>query len=56
MKNQIFYCKQCDLYTLKKLCPNCNKKTENPKPAKYSVDDKFGKYRRLAKINQKESN
>ena len=27
----------------------CNKKTDNPKPAKFSPEDKFGKYRRLAK-------
>ena len=49
MKKQIFLCVPCQIYTMKEICPNCNKKTENPRPAKYSVDDKFGKYRRLAK-------
>ena len=55
MKQQIFFCKYCHIYTLKKECLNCNAKTENPKPAKYSEEDRFGKYRRLAKkekINQ----
>jgi H/ACA ribonucleoprotein complex subunit 3 len=51
MKHQIFFCESCDLYTLEKECPKCKKKTENPKPAKYSVEDKFGKYRRIAKKN-----
>lgn len=51
MKNQIFYCKSCDHFTLKDKCPKCNKKTINPKPAKYSLDDKWGKYRRLAKTS-----
>ena len=40
MKEQIF------------LCSKCNSKTENPKPAKFSLIDKFGKYRRLAKQNE----
>ena len=49
MKKQIFFCKSCHTYTLKQICSKCNSKTENPKPAKYSVEDKFGKYRRIAK-------
>ena len=49
MKEQIFLCKSCHVYTLEKTCPKCNSKTENPKPAKFSLEDKFGRYRRLAK-------
>ncbi len=49
MKHQIFHCTKCHIYTLEKNCPKCKAKTENPKPAKYSVEDKFGKYRRMAK-------
>lgn len=52
MKKQILYCKTCKKFTLKHKCSKCNKKTENPKPAKYSVEDKWGKYRRLAKSSQ----
>jgi len=49
MKEQIFLCKSCHVYTLKKTCSKCKSQTENPKPAKFSLEDKFGKYRRLAK-------
>jgi H/ACA ribonucleoprotein complex subunit 3 len=51
MQAKIFECKKCKEYTLKKNCPKCNTPTVNPKPAKYSTIDKFGKYRRLAKKN-----
>ena len=49
MKEQIFLCKNCKNYTLEKICQLCGSKTENPTPAKFSILDKFGKYRRLAK-------
>jgi len=49
MHTKIFFCENCRIYTLEKLCPKCNSKTENPKPIKYSPEDKYGKYRRLAK-------
>ncbi len=51
MKEQIFLCKTCQIYTLEKNCQKCGDKTKNPKPAKFSLQDKFGKYRRLAKKN-----
>lgn len=31
---------------------HCDKKTISPKPAKYSPEDKYGKYRRIAKKQQ----
>jgi H/ACA ribonucleoprotein complex subunit 3 len=46
---RIFKCPKCSTFTLKESCPKCNSKTENPKPARYSPQDKYGKYRRLAK-------
>ena len=49
MKKEINLCTSCHIYTMKKNCPKCNEKTENPRPAKYSVEDKFSKYRRLAR-------
>jgi|TARA_B100001971_G_C18102652_1_gene489740 H/ACA ribonucleoprotein complex subunit 3 len=42
-------CTKCNSYTLKDICPKCNAKTDNPLPAKYSPDDKYGSYRRTAK-------
>ena len=41
-------CTVCGKYTLKNKC-GCGAKALDPKPAKYSVDDKWGKYRRIAK-------
>ena len=47
MAKNILKCVKCDSYTLKNI--HCNNETINPKPAKYSPEDKFGKYRRVAK-------
>jgi len=46
---KIMKCPDCNTYTLKDSCPNCKIKTINPRPAKFSPEDKYGKYRRLAK-------
>lgn len=43
-------CRKCGVYTMKDICIKCNGKTENPKPAKYSPEDKYGSYRRKAKM------
>jgi len=45
----ILTCGKCGGYTMKEHCPKCKVKTDNPKPAKYSLDDAYGKYRRKAK-------
>jgi len=45
----ILKCPVCGNYTLKSLCSKCNVKTVSSRPAKFSVDDKYGKYRRIAK-------
>lgn len=39
-------------YTMKETC--CNKKTINPKPAKYNPEDPYGLYRRKAKKTERE--
>lgn len=44
---RISKCVVCGAYTMKDT--HCNQKTLGPKPAKYSPEDKFGKYRRQAK-------
>jgi len=49
MKTEILYCNMCKTYTLKTQCKQCSEKTVTPKPAKYSPEDKYGKYRRLYK-------
>ena len=43
----IHKCSKCGEYTMKD--EHCSEKTHSPKPAKYSPEDKFGKYRRIAK-------
>lgn len=34
---------------MKEICPKCGSKAVNPKPPKFSLEDKFGRYRRKAK-------
>lgn len=46
---QIFYCENCSVYCLEKNCLKCSKKTSNPCPAKYSPEDKYAKYRKIAR-------
>lgn len=43
----IMHCTKCGAYTLQK--EHCETRTENPRPAKYSPDDKYAEYRRKAK-------
>lgn len=43
-------CKKCLVYTLKEVCPRCGEKTSTPHPPKFSPEDKYGKYRRLMKL------
>ncbi len=49
MKTEILQCSSCNNYTIEKKCKKCNTKTVTPKPAKFSPEDKYGKYRRIAK-------
>ena len=45
----ILKCGNCGKYTMKEIC-TCGGKALSPKPAKFSVEDKYGSYRRKAKI------
>ena len=45
MKVEILQCSKCKDYTLEKECSECNQKTITPKPARFSIEDKYGKYR-----------
>jgi len=49
MARHIFYCKACDAFTMEESCPKCKGKTESTIPAKFSPEDKWGKYRQMAK-------
>ncbi|QLC49199.1 RNA-protein complex protein Nop10 [Methanolobus zinderi] len=45
---KIYRCKNCGRYTLEEKCPVCGSLTVDPRPAKFSPEDPYGKYRRLA--------
>jgi H/ACA ribonucleoprotein complex subunit 3 len=49
MKTRIRKCASCGTYTLKERCPKCDLPTVMPVPARYSPEDRFGKYRRATK-------
>ncbi|MFQ5800847.1 MAG: RNA-protein complex protein Nop10 [Candidatus Hydrothermarchaeales archaeon] len=44
------YCRGCKRYTLKKRCGRCGGKTVNPHPARFSLQDPYGEYRRKLKL------
>tara|TARA_Y100000034_G_C6893729_1_gene411622 strand:+ start:784 stop:936 length:153 start_codon:yes stop_codon:yes gene_type:complete len=48
MSKIILKCVECRNYTLNSKC-SCGGKALDPRPAKFSPEDKWGKYRRLAK-------
>lgn len=50
--SQILYCSKCDKFTMNEIC-SCGEKTNTTKPAKYSLDDKWGVYRREFKKEHK---
>ncbi len=50
MVPHIMFCAQCRRYTLKEKCPRCKSVTHDPKPLRYSPQDRYGKYRRMAKM------
>ena len=47
MAKHIMKCVVCNEYTMKDI--HCGKPTINPKPPKFSIEDNYGKYRRIAK-------
>ena len=51
--NHILRCPKCKEYTLHEVCPLCNVETVRPIPSKYSPEDKYGHYRRLAKFDER---
>jgi H/ACA ribonucleoprotein complex subunit 3 len=49
MKFKMKKCKTCGIYTMKDECPSCGGDLNVIYPAKYSIKDKYGKYRRKLK-------
>lgn len=49
MKMIMRKCEKCDEYTFKDTCKKCNEKTITPGPARFSPEDRYGKYRRMMK-------
>ncbi|MDD3408985.1 MULTISPECIES: RNA-protein complex protein Nop10 [Methanobrevibacter] len=49
MKMKMRKCPLCDIYTIKDTCPNCGGELKVVYPPKYSIEDKYGKYRRKLK-------
>ncbi|MHA1129620.1 MAG: RNA-protein complex protein Nop10 [Candidatus Helarchaeota archaeon] len=51
-------CVECGRYTMTEgKCPQCGGKTISPHPAKFSLVDKYGKYRRkLKRLEMRENN
>lgn len=50
---ELLKCGKCGKYTMKEECA-CGGKAITPKPAKFSPEDKYGKYRRQAKSGELE--
>lgn len=50
----IRYCKNCEKYTLNKICKKCDSKTIIKKPPRYSPQDAYGKYRRKLKKEEQD--
>lgn len=40
-------CRACHRYSLKESCPECGQPTRQPHPARFSPQDRYGKYRRM---------
>lgn len=49
MVEKLRYCPACPSYTLEENCSNCHAPTYFPKPPKFSLEDKYGVYRREVK-------
>jgi H/ACA ribonucleoprotein complex subunit 3 len=49
MTGRIRRCPVDRTYTLLPTCPTCGAPTETAHPARFSPEDKYGKYRRMAR-------
>lgn len=53
MTERIKKCENCGRYGLGKKCEKCGERLINPEPPKFSIEDKYGKYRREEKIKNR---
>jgi len=44
--SSIRVCRTCARYSLAERCPSCGAATRSPHPARYSPEDRWGRYRR----------
>ncbi|HIG93019.1 MAG: H/ACA ribonucleoprotein complex subunit 3 [archaeon GW2011_AR9] len=49
MAEHIHQCPACKKYTLKTACAECKRATLIPRPISFSIEDKYGQYRRESK-------
>jgi len=49
MRSLMRVCREDRTYTLREVCPRCGAATVAPLPARYSPEDRYGKYRRRLK-------
>ncbi|MGC9443329.1 MAG: RNA-protein complex protein Nop10 [Candidatus Methanospirareceae archaeon] len=52
MTSKIRRCGVCGEYTLQEICPKCGSGTKRAKPARFSPQDPYGKYRRMMKYGR----
>lgn len=55
MKMKMHKCNSCGIYTLEDKCPKCGGELNVIYPPKFSIEDKYGKYRRMLKKETMES-
>ena len=46
---EMLKCSKCSRYTFGSKCPACGSATRDPKPMRFSPEDRYAKYRRMAK-------
>jgi H/ACA ribonucleoprotein complex subunit 3 len=51
---KLLKCRKCGIYTMREECQKCGSKTGTTHPPKYSVEDKYAKYRRKEKYGENE--
>lgn len=54
MSRKIRFCGTCSTYTMDQTCKVCLEETMQAGPQRFSPEDRFGKYRRMAKKQQLE--
>jgi H/ACA ribonucleoprotein complex subunit 3 len=45
-EGELRVCRACHQYTLRPSCPTCSGEVRQPHPARFSPEDRYGRYRR----------